>query len=79
MYVYIYIYIHIYIYIYIYMYSYIGAPMAPPKRKMGLFSNPSCVVLLKNMVGPGEVDLYTYVYLYMYIYICIYLKIYKYI
>lgn len=33
-----------------------GAPMAPPKRKMGLFSNPSCVVLLKNMVGPGEVD-----------------------
>jgi len=33
-----------------------GAPMAPPKRKMGLFSNPSCVVLLKNMVGRGEVD-----------------------
>ncbi len=23
---------------------------------MGLFANPSCVVLIKNMVGPGEVD-----------------------
>ena len=27
-----------------------------PKKRMGLFSNPSCVVLLKNMVGPGDVD-----------------------
>ena len=27
-----------------------------PKKRLGLFSNPSCVVLLKNMVGPGEVD-----------------------
>ena len=27
-----------------------------PKKRMGLFSNPSCVVLLKNMVAPGDVD-----------------------
>ena len=26
------------------------------KKRLGLFSNPSSVVLLKNMVGPGEVD-----------------------
>lgn len=25
-----------------------------PRKKAGLFSNPSCVLLLKNMVGPGE-------------------------
>jgi len=25
-----------------------------PRKKSGLFSNPSCVLLLKNMVGPGE-------------------------
>lgn len=31
-------------------------PMAPPPRKRGLFSNPTRVLLLKNMVGPGEVD-----------------------
>jgi hypothetical protein len=28
----------------------------PLKRKRGLFTNPSCVLLLKNMVGRGEVD-----------------------
>lgn len=27
-----------------------------PRKRLGLFSNPSCVVLLKNMVGPGDVD-----------------------
>ena len=26
------------------------------KKKRGLFSNPTKVVLLKNMVGPGQVD-----------------------
>jgi splicing factor 45 len=29
---------------------------AAPRKRLGLFSNPSCVVLLKNMVGPGDVD-----------------------
>lgn len=38
-----------------------GPPGVPPgsigvKRTKGLFSKPSCVVLLKNMVGPCEVD-----------------------
>jgi splicing factor 45 len=28
----------------------------PGRKRQGLFSNPSCVVLLKNMVGPNEVD-----------------------
>ncbi|CAM9141310.1 unnamed protein product [Discosporangium mesarthrocarpum] len=28
----------------------------PPRKKRGLFSNPTRVLLLKNMVGPGEVD-----------------------
>ena len=28
----------------------------PPARKRGLFSNPTRILLLKNMVGPGEVD-----------------------
>ncbi|CAM9551982.1 unnamed protein product [Ascophyllum nodosum] len=33
------------------------APLPPPARKKrGLFSNPTRVLLLKNMVGPGEVD-----------------------
>lgn len=27
-----------------------------PRKRLGLFSNPSCVVLLKNMVAPGDVD-----------------------
>eukprot|EP00903_Cladosiphon_okamuranus_P012880 g12028.t1 len=32
-------------------------PAPPPARKKrGLFSNPTRVLLLKNMVGPGEVD-----------------------
>lgn len=31
-----------------------GAPGA--KRKRALFRNPTTVLLLKNMVGPGEVD-----------------------
>ena len=29
---------------------------ATPRKRLGLFSNPSCVVLLKNMVQPGDVD-----------------------
>ena len=29
---------------------------AAPRKRLGLFSNPSCVVLLKNMVQPGDVD-----------------------
>lgn len=33
-----------------------AGPGQLPRKKQGLFSNPSCVVLLKNMVGPGEVD-----------------------
>eukprot|EP00638_Chattonella_subsalsa_P006440 CAMPEP_0117740616 /NCGR_PEP_ID=MMETSP0947-20121206/4446_1 /TAXON_ID=44440 /ORGANISM="Chattonella subsalsa, Strain CCMP2191" /LENGTH=388 /DNA_ID=CAMNT_0005556761 /DNA_START=126 /DNA_END=1295 /DNA_ORIENTATION=+ len=34
-----------------------GSMLPPPKpKKKGLFSNPTKVVLLKNMVGPGEVD-----------------------
>eukprot|EP00904_Undaria_pinnatifida_P005629 jgi/Undpi1/2196/HiC_scaffold_12.g05582.m1 len=32
------------------------APAQPPRKKRGLFSNPTRVLLLKNMVGPGEVD-----------------------
>ena len=30
--------------------------VAVPRKRLGLFSNPSCVVLLKNMVQPGDVD-----------------------
>ncbi len=33
-----------------------ASTVATTKRKRGLFSNPTKVVLLKNMVGPGEVD-----------------------
>ncbi|CAM9975945.1 unnamed protein product [Pylaiella littoralis] len=31
-------------------------PAPPARKKRGLFSNPTRVLLLKNMVGPGEVD-----------------------
>jgi hypothetical protein len=33
-----------------------AVPTIGVKRTKGLFSKPSCIVLLKNMVGPNEVD-----------------------
>ena len=36
--------------------SLVNAAVSAASRRRGLFSSPSCVILIKNMVGGGEVD-----------------------